>query len=158
MNTRKTTTKGVYLPYLPDEKEDEILNNDVPNRRMFEKKFNFSFLNVLRPSYRKYGATRVSGFSISKNQYLAMLQMGLSHRFKPHPFLLSEFNLKTSRFFSAKNRVTIQTPTFQARLMKPKKLEYFEREMKSTVIEGSDYFLKFKFKKCEEVIKEATSS
>ncbi len=132
--------------------EEDIVNVEIPNFKQFIKKFNYCLLRALKPSSKKSGPIRSGCFSISANQYQTLLGMGLSHRFKKHQFLLLDLKLKTSRFFSLKNRVIVQAESFEARLIRPQKLKYFHSDMKSREIQGSEYFLKFKFKKQEQVI------
>jgi hypothetical protein len=155
MKTRsKTVQQDLYIPFLPDENEETIvISNEMPNLKRFVKKFNYSLLRVLKPSFQKSGPMRAGEFVISKQQYQVLSDMGLTHRFKQQASLLSEFNIKTYRFFTLDNRVVVQNQSFQARLKKPVTLKYHDQDMVSKFIDGADYYLKFKFKKREEVIR-----
>jgi hypothetical protein len=152
MNSRSKSEIN-YAKQLPSPDESIVLNNDIPNLKLFEKKFNFSLLKVLKPSTRKSGATRVGGFIISKNQYDCLLDMGISHRFKSQLFLLTDFNVKTARLFSTNNCVVVQENSFQARLQKPTILKYQDCNNQPRSIQGSEFYLKFKFKKSEQIVK-----
>ena len=155
MNLRKKNSQQTAS--LRDQDETMDSSSEIPSSKLFVKKFNFCLMKALKPSSRKSGPMRNGFFTISYGQYQALLHMGISHRFKQHQFLLSEFNLKTERFFSIKNRVTVQTDTFEARLQKPRKLKFYESMMKQSELDSSEYFLKIRFKKCEEVIQNWTA-
>jgi hypothetical protein len=136
MDLRKKSSKKISLS---DENETISISNDLPNTKLFVNKFNFCLIKALKPSSRKSGPTRIGFLSISKSQYHALIEMGLTHRFKQQQFLLSHFNLKTSRFYSQRNRVVIQVDTFQARLKRPAKLKFYESGMTKCELQGCEY-------------------